>query len=114
MANRKVNCAKDKDPVRQFAWTTSNINRLRKGLAYRARLVEEPDLETLQVEAQQLRRMLENNMVLQQLSLKIGTTYKCTSQALENLKKEGNTMFEVAIKQNLQSSPFTGRKLKQD
>ena len=114
MANRRVNYSMDKDPVRQFAWVTSNINRLRKAMAYRARLVEEPDLETLQVEAQQLRRMLENNMVLQQLSLKIGTTYKCTSQALENLKEEGKTMFEVAEKENKVTSPFTGRKLKRD
>ena len=109
MANRKVNCAKDKDPVRQFAWATSNVNRLRKALAYRANLVEYPTLEELQVEAQQIRRMSDNNDVLQQLSVEIGT-FKCTSKALENLKKEGKTMFEVAEKQNLQSSPFTGRK----
>ena len=104
----------DKDPVRQFAWVTSNLNRLRKAIAYRARLVEEPDLETLQVEAQHLRRMLENNMVLQQLSVKMGTTFKCTSKALENLKKEGNTMFDVAERRNKVTSPFTGRKLKKD
>ena len=113
MANRKVNYSKDKDPVRQFAWVTSNINKLRKAMAYRANLVEQPTLEELQVEAQQIRRMLDNNMVLQQLSVETGT-FKCTSKALENLKKEGKTMFEVAEKQNLQSSPFSGRKLKKD
>ena len=53
-------------------------------------------------------------MVLQQLSVKMGTTFKCTSKALENLKKEGNTMFDVAERRNKVTSPFTGRKLKKD
>jgi hypothetical protein len=104
-APRKRYGCKDTFESKQFWWITTNILRIRRGLAHANTLADNPTLVQLHSERKELLQMLMVNTILTNLREQRDRVIT-RAQIRQQLTAEDFDLRGIAETQNLTSSPF--------